>query len=134
MVNFIKGKSSALIVQIFRYLVSGVTAFVVDFSALWFFTEIVNLHYLLSTVIANSIGLVITYLFSIFWIFDSRRVKNTEYEFLIFILIGVLGILLTMFFMWLITDVLAVQYLISKVFTVVIVAVISFILKKLILF
>lgn len=134
MINIIKWKNPILIYQMFRYILSGGVAFIIDFSVLWFFTEIVNFHYLLSSIIANTVGLIVTYIFSIFWIFDSRSVKNKTVEFIIFALIGVVGILLTLFFMWIITDVVGISYLISKIITVGFVAVIGFILKKYILF
>lgn len=134
MMNIIKGEKSILVYQIFRYILSGGVAFIIDFSILWFFTEIVDFHYLVSSVIANTVGLIVTYIFSIRWIFDSRSVKNRIVEFIIFALIGVIGILLTIFFMWLITDIIGISYLISKIITVGFVAVIGFIFKKYILF
>lgn len=134
MVNFIKGRSSELKVQVFRYLISGGTAFVLDFSTLWFLTEIVNFHYLISSILANGVGLIVTYLFSILWIFDKRIVKNRVVEFSIFIVIGVIGAALTIFFMWVITELIGVHYLISKVITVLLVALTTFVLKKKVLF
>lgn len=134
MLNIINGKSSILLHQMFRYIFSGGVAFVIDISVLWFLTEIVNFHYLVSAVIANIIGLIVTYIFSIYWIFNSRSVKNRAIEFMLFALIGVVGILLTLFFMWLITDIIGISYLISKIITVGIVAVVGFVLKKYILF
>lgn len=134
MINIFKERNPALFYQMFRYILSGGVAFIIDFSVLWFLTEVVDFHYLVSTIIANTVGLIVTYIFSIFWIFDSRSVKNKTIEFTVFALIGVIGILMTLFFMWLITDIIGVSYLISKVITVSFVAVIGFILKKLILF
>lgn len=132
--DFIKGRSPELKIQLFRYLISGGTAFVLDFSTLWFLTEIMNFHYLLSSIVANGIGLVVTYVFSIFWIFDNRTVKNWVIEFLIFIMIGVVGAGLTIFFMWTITELIGFHYLVSKVITVLLVSLFTFVLKKKILF
>ncbi len=127
-------KSASLHVQMFRYLVSGGTAFVVDFSTLWLLTEVVHLHYLLSSVIANVVGLVITYIFSVFWVFDTRSVDNRVAEFTIFAAIAGLGTLLTMLLMWFITECIGVQYLFSKVITTLCIAVLNFVLKKQLLF
>lgn len=134
MINFIKGKSSDLKIQVFRYFISGGTAFVLDFSTLWFLTEIVNFHYLVSSILANGVGLITTYIFSIFWIFDNRVIKNWGLELFIFIIIGVIGAILTIVFMWIITELIGGHYLVSKVITVLLVSLISFVLKKKILF
>lgn len=127
-------KSASLYVQVFRYLVSGGTAFIVDFSTLWLLTEVVHLHYLLSSVIANVVGLVITYIFSIFWVFDTRSVDNRVAEFTIFAAIAGFGTLLTTLLMWFITECIGVQYLLSKVITTLCIAVLNFVLKKQLLF
>lgn len=134
MIRFIKGRSSDLKIQVFRYFISGGTAFVLDFSMLWFLTEIVNFHYLVSSIFANGIGLITTYIFSIFWIFDNRTIKKWGVEFLIFVMIGILGAVLTIAFMWIITELLGVYYLVSKVITVLLVSVVTFVAKKKILF
>lgn len=132
--NFITGRSSELKIQVFRYLISGGTAFVLDFSTLWFLTEIMNFHYLLSSILANGVGLIVTYIFSIFWIFDNRTIKNWVAEFFIFVMIGVVGAVLTIFFMWIITELIGFHYLVSKVITVLLVSLFTFVLKKKILF
>lgn len=127
-------KSASLTVQICRYLISGGTAFVVDFSTLWILTEVAHMHYLLSTVLANILGLVVTYLFSIFWVFDTRSVDNRVAEFSIFAAIAGFGTLLTTLLMWFVTECIGVQYLLSKVITTILIAVLNFILKKRLLF
>ena len=132
--KFLNQPTGNILIQLLRYFVSGGVAFVVDFSLLYILTEFVGLHYRLSTVIAFTVGLLITYLFSILWVFDSRRFKNAKLEITIFAFIGVVGLLLTSFFMWFFTDKLNVHYMLSKVFTTIIVFLWNFIMKKLTLF
>lgn len=134
MINFIRGKSPDLKIQVFRYFISGGTAFVLDFSTLWFLTEIVNFHYLVSSILANGVGLITTYIFSIFWIFDNRVIKNRGLEFFIFIMIGVIGAILTIVSMWIITELIGVHYLVSKIITALLVSLGTFVLKKKVLF
>ena len=132
--KYLNQPTGNILIQLLRYFVSGGVAFVVDFSLLYILTEFVGLHYRLSTVIAFTVGLLITYLFSILWVFDSRRFKNAKLEITIFAFIGVVGLLLTSFFMWFFTDKLNVHYMLSKVFTTIIVFLWNFIMKKLTLF
>lgn len=129
-----KAPTDNFFIQLFRYLFSGGIAFIADFGLLYLLTDIFHLHYLLSTIISFSVGLVITYLFSISWVFNERRVKNRTYEFLIFAVIGGIGLLLTTLFMWFFTDYAHLHYLLSKIITTIIVFVWNFIAKKYILF
>ena len=106
----------------------------VDASLLYLLTEWLGFHYLLSTVISYSVGLVITYIFSILWVFDSISVDNRVLEFSVFASIGVMGLGLTSLFMWLFTSRCGLHYIISKAITTVIVFVWNFVAKKLLLF
>lgn len=130
----LKNPSGNLFVQLIRYFVSGGVAFVVDASLLYLLTEWLGFHYLLSTVISYSVGLVITYLFSILWVFDNRSVENKVVEFSVFASIGVMGLGLTSLFMWLFTSKCGFHYIVSKIITTVIVFVWNFVAKKLLLF
>ncbi len=127
-------RSGNIYVQLVRYLVSGGVAFAVDASLLYILTEWFGLHYLLSTVLSYAVGLVITYLFSIFWVFDHRSVNNKALEFSVFAMIGVMGLGLTSLFMWLFTSVCGLHYLLSKGVTTIVVFIWNFVAKKLLLF
>ena len=131
----LKGRSGDVRIQLFRYLVSGGTAFIVDAGLLALLTELFGEEKLLLwTAIAFSAGLLITYLFSILWVFDNRSMKSRAAEILIFVIIGVCGLGLTELFMWLFADKAHLHYLVSKVITTAIVFFWNFFAKKLILF
>jgi putative flippase GtrA len=115
-------------------MVSGGVAFVVDASLLYILTEWLGLHYLLSTLLSYSVGLLITYAFSILWVFDYRSVESRALEFSVFAVIGVMGLGLTSLCMWLFTSGLGFHYLWSKIITTIIVFVWNFIMKKFLLF
>lgn len=134
LIKLLKEPTSNILIQIFRYLFSGGVAFTVDFSLLYVLTDVLHVHYLLSSIISTIVGLVITYLFSILWIFDQRRFKNWTSEFLIFSLIGFFGLCLTTLFIYFFTEILGQHYLISKIITTIIVSFSNFLLKKIILF
>ncbi|MEA4852531.1 MAG: GtrA family protein [Paludibacter sp.] len=121
-------------IQLFRYCFSGGIAFVVDFCILFLLTEYFAVHYLLAASLGFLAGLIITYLLSVFWIFDERRVEKKTLEITIFVTIGLVGLLLTSAFMWLFTSVLLLHYLFSKILTTGIVMGWNFVAKKFILF
>lgn len=130
----LKNPSGNIFVQLGRYMVSGGVAFVVDASLLYILTEWLGLHYLLSTLLSYSVGLMITYAFSILWVFDYRSVESRALEFSVFAVIGVIGLGLTSLCMWLFTSGLGFHYLLSKIITTIIVFVWNFIMKKFLLF
>jgi putative flippase GtrA len=129
------GKNGNLWIQVFRYLVSGGVAFLVDAGLLALLTECFGQHLLLLwTAIAFGAGLLTTYLFSIAWVFDNRSMRSRTAEVAIFVGIGIVGLGLTELLMWLLTGKAGIHYLVAKVITTVIVFVWNFSAKKLILF
>ena len=58
----------------------------------------------ISTTIGFSVGLVITYLLSIKWIFNEHRISDRRAEVAIFALIGLVGMGLMILFMWMFTN------------------------------
>ena len=78
---------------------------------------------------------IITYLLSIFWVFDERRMKNTLFEVLIFVAIGIVGLGLMNFFMWIFTDQMAIPNdFVCNLLSTALVTLWNFIAKKYILF
>ena len=120
--------------QLFRYVVAGGVAFCVDFGLLWLLHQYVHLSLLLSQAISFSAGVVVTYLFSIRWVFDYRSVANHTAEFLVFALINLIGLGLTTLLMWLFAERIGIHYLLSKVLTTVIVTLWNFFAKRKTLF
>ena len=79
-----------LFIQLFRYTLVGGLAFVVDFGLLFFLTEYVRLHYLISATISFLAGLLVNYVISTQWIFRDSKIKNKKVEFILFGLIGII--------------------------------------------
>lgn len=122
------------LVQLFRYVFVGGTAFVADFGSLYLLTEYAGLHYLVSATIAFVIGLAVNYLLSTLWVFQARKVRNPYMEFLFFALIGVVGLGLNALIMYVFTDLLAVYYLLSKIISTFLVFMWNFLARKYLLF
>lgn len=130
-----KNRTGNLWIQIFRYLVSGGTAFLTDFGLLALLTAAFGRDMLLLwTGIAFCAGLIVTYLFSIYWVFDNRSMSSRSAELIIFIAIGVIGLGLTELFMWLFAERMGMHHLVAKCITTVITTAWNFTAKKLILF
>jgi putative flippase GtrA len=132
--KIVAGKTNNAYIQLLRYLIGGGIAFVVDVSILWVLTEHAHLHYLISSTISFTIGLLISYLFSVTWVFDEKRIERRTVEIMVFAAIGGVGLLLTSLFMWFFTSVLLIYYFFSKILASGIVFGWNFIAKKRIIF
>lgn len=128
--SLFKGKTDKTLIQIFRYLFVGGTAFVVDYVLLFVFTEFVHLHYLVASVFSFLISLIVNYLFCIFWVFHHNSSKSRISEFLVFLLIASIGLGLNTSIMYLFTDGLDLHYMLSKIISSFIVAFWNFFARK----
>lgn len=130
---FVDSTDNSLI-QLFRYCFVGGFAFVVDYGGLYILTEYCGLYYLLSATISFILGLVVNYLLSTRWIFSKSKLKNKTAEFLVYSLIGVVGLGLNSLFLYLFTDGLHIYYMLSKIITAAVVMLWNFFARKIILF
>lgn len=129
-----KCDSNNMIVQLFRYFWVGGFAFLLDYVTLFLFTEYVGVDYLLSAAIAFTLGLVANYLLSIAWVFHDSRLNNKKAEFVIFAVIGLVGLVLNEFVMYICSDFLNIHYMVSKLCSTGIVFFWNFFGRKYILF
>lgn len=120
--------------QIFRYMFVGGGSFLVDYTLLFIFTEFFHLHYLLSASLSFIAGLIVNYLLSTIWIFRVSRLKNKITEFIIYAIIGIIGLSLNNILLYFFTDILHIHYMLSKIVTAVIVMGWNFAGRKIILF
>ena len=107
----VRHKSTNRTVEIFRYLVSGIVAFGVDTTILYALTE----YYLLSSIISFCVGLLVSYMLNVIWVFNDRKIVNRKLEFSIFLIISLVGLVMNSLCMWLFTSVLLAYYLYSKI-------------------
>ena len=128
------GRTERTEIQVLRSAVAAHLGFWADLATLVVLTEIIGLYYLLSAVSAFAVGLSVTYLLSVLWIFKHRCIKNRFTEFAAFSLIGLIGVMIMLAAMWLLTEVLHLHYLISKIAASVLVFAVNFTMRRLLLF
>jgi putative flippase GtrA len=124
----------SILTQMIRYGIVGMAAFLVDFGVLVFLSEIAGMHYLLAAVWGFLGGLTTNYLLSIHWVFSNRTMPDPRAEFTVFALVGIGGLLVTEVVLWSGTELVGLDYRISKIVAVAIVLLWNFGLRKLLLF
>lgn len=119
-----------IIIQFFRYVFVGGTAFVVDFFFLYFFSDICGIYYLISAVFSFIISVLVNYVMSTRWVFNQDNIENKVVEFNLFMLISTIGLVFTEILLYFFTDICGIHYLISKIISAVIVLFWNFLARR----
>ena len=111
-----------LLMELLRYVVVGGLAFVADFCSLVVAQELLfkncSWGIYAATVIGFVVGLVVNYVFSILFVFTQAkdRGKGRSFgAFVVFGLVGIIGLGLTEFGMWVGVGILSWNYMVVKV-------------------
>ena len=130
---FVDSANSTLL-QFFRNALVGSFAFVLELGLMYLLTECAHVYYLWSSVFSSLCAGGVNYLLSTIWVFNQSKVKNKPLEFILFTAIGALGLLLNVFFLWLLTDCIGIYYMFSKVIAMILVFTLIFFIRKYVLF
>ncbi len=122
-----------LIAQFMKFGVVGVIAFIIDFGVMVLLTEVFAVPYLISTTIAFTVSVIFNYVASMRYVFVRKDDMSRRREFIIFVLLSVIGLVLNDVFMWLLVDFFFIDYRISKIITTVLVAIWNFVSRKIFL-
>ena len=122
-----------LLEQIARFGVVGVIAFVIDYGVLLALTELFHVHYLVSSAVAFLVSVIFNYILSIAFVFETDKSRGKGAEFVLFALMSAGGLGINQAMMWLLTDVGAVAYQLSKLVATAVVMVYNFVTRKLFL-
>jgi len=114
--KYLVKQNDNIFLQMFRYVCYGMITVGVCFLVLYFFTEVIKLHYLISNVLAFLVGLPVNYFLCKKFIF-SDGIKNKKLEFIFYGVFSGLGLLIDSGVLYLLTDLANVYYLISKIFS-----------------
>lgn len=126
-------KTTNIFIQFFRYIFVGGFAFVVDAAVLWICEKF--MHYMLAAAIAFAAGLAANYILSVLFVFsESKQVQNKAKEFIVYAIIGIIGLAITEAVMYLLTDVCNFYFMFSKIFAAAVVLVWNFAARKKILY
>lgn len=127
-------KNSHRLVEFMRYFLVSVASLSTDFLLLFLLTSVAGIHYLISAVFSYLTGMVVNYLLSTYWVFAKRKLTSRTTEFLIFAIIGIIGLGVNELLLWFFTGVLLLHYMISRIFSAGIGYVWKYIVRKFILF
>lgn len=122
-----------LIAQFMKFGIVGVIAFVIDYGLMVLLTEVFGVPYLISTTVSFIISVIFNYFASMRFVFKRKDDMSRRREFIIFVVLSVIGLVINDVFMWLMVDFLFIDYRISKIVVTFIVAVWNFVTRKIFL-
>jgi len=117
-----------------RYFGAGLAAFGSDFLLLVVLTEGLEVNYLASNIFGFLLGLFVSYVLSIKWVFEYRRFESLRQEMTLFVLLALVGLAVNEGILWLLVEVGALHYTMAKIAATGFVFVFNFVLRKAVLF
>lgn len=135
-------QQKTLFMEIFRYLIVGGSSFIVDFGTLCIFKEFIlpdwnGYGVLVATAIGFVAGLIFNYIFSLLFVFNAAIEEHkgkTAKDFLIFTIVGIIGLILTELGMYVGVNLMGIYYMLVKIVVTVIVLFWNYIGRKVLIF
>lgn len=122
-----------LIEQIMKFGVVGFLCFFIDYGLMILFTEAFHINYLVSAALSFSISTIVNYSLSMRYVFKSKKDANKVNEFILFVVLSVIGLGVNEAAMWIAVDGLGIHYMISKIGATAVVMVFNFVTRKIFL-
>ena len=119
-----------LIQQIAKFGVVGILATLLDYGLLFALTEWAGLYYLLSSMLSFSISTIFNYIASVRWVFAVNQEYSKTRNFVLFVILSIIGLGLYAFVMWVGVEFLHWHYMLVKIGAAALVMVWNFITRK----
>jgi putative flippase GtrA len=117
-----------------RYFWAGSLTFLTDFLVFLLLTEGAGINYLWSNLVAVSVGMVMSYLLCVKWVFVERRYSQVAFEFSLFVLTSLVCLFLNEALLWILVELCDTHHLVAKVMVTAAIFVVNFSIKKIVLF
>lgn len=121
--------------EFLRYFVCSVFSLGLDIGAFSICIRFLGIFWVYAACIGFLLGSTVAYLGSIFWVFQSRRMAPHQgTEFFVFVAIGVCGLALCEFLLWLGITVMGYSPELTRAFASVVTFLFNFLVRKIALF
>lgn len=96
-------------------------------------TELCGINYLISSGISFVVSVIYNYILSVRWVFEVDENGDKRKEFVIFIVLSLIGLGLNQLLMWVFVSMIHIFYMVAKIIVTAIVMLYNFITRKLFL-
>ncbi len=122
-----------LIAQFAKFGVVGFIAFFIDYGLLALLTEVFGVNYLISATISFTVSVIFNYVASMRYVFTHKEDMSRRREFIIFVVLSVIGLIINDVMMWAGVEFFGINYLLVKIVATVVVAIWNFVTRKIFL-
>lgn len=116
--------------QIIKFGFVGFLCFFIDYGVMVFLTEVFRIDYLVSSGISFTVSVIVNYILSITFVFETDKDKNKLKEFVVFVFLSLIGLGINEACMWLAVEAAGIYYMISKIGATAVVMVYNFVTRK----
>lgn len=120
----------ALIKQMLKFSVVGITAFLIDYVLLWVFTEFVGFDYTTSNILSYTIGTIYNYVLSVRWVFSVRSKHSQQVIFIVFVVLSLIGLGINQLLLVVLVEVGGWGYMLAKLIASIIVSIYNYVTRK----
>lgn len=120
--------------QFFKFIFSGGVSALTTLALLYLFTNFFHIWYLVSSVIAFSLAIVLNFSLQKFWAFKGNQKKRAHWQFFLFLTINCFNLGLNSAGMYILVDKIGAWYMLAQVAMSAILAVVSYLFYKLVVF
>ncbi|MBO6145236.1 MAG: GtrA family protein [Bacilli bacterium] len=126
-------KIENLFVQIFKFVIVGGTATIIDWAVYYVLYNFLHIQPLIANILSFSVSVIYNYVASVKWVFDVNQEKSKKRMFIEFMIFSIIGLLLSELLLWIFIDLISINAMISKIIATAIVMVFNFITRKIFL-
>ncbi|MFC1647737.1 GtrA family protein [Patescibacteria group bacterium] len=112
-----------------KYSIVGASGTIVDLTILYLLVEYAHINVFIAATISFIIAVFNNFTLNKFWTFQDNSQKYTR-QFLKFFMVSLVGLLLTLSFMYFFISVVGIWYMLAKIFTTFIVLIWNFTVNK----
>lgn len=124
--------------QLIKFGIVGIIAFFIDYGIMIALVEIFNIDSIAAATVSFTVSVIFNYAASMRFVFVGRKDQSKQTQFIIFIVLSVIGLGINDSIMWILNKILSpvipdYYYMISKIFATAVVMIWNFVSRKIFL-
>ncbi len=100
-----------LLEQIFKFAIVGGISFVVDFLVYSIMCNVLGIHYIIAGVSGFTVSVIVNYILSMRFVFVSKEDMRKDKEFVIFVVLSLIGMVLNSVILYICIDLIYMHWL-----------------------
>ena len=114
--------------RVVKFVISGGSAFVVHIALMYFFTEFLGWHYLISATVSFVSSIAVGFSMNKFWTFVNSSIKGIPLQLSLYIVINLFNLGLNVLLLYVLVEFMGVWYIFAQAIVSMLIALESFFL------